>query len=86
LPNHKQHGRGFLYRALKTEPGGERDAAGRLQRNIAQIDGYHAEAAALQQEVGDAQGLLNLSFFGGESPVRFRMVVSSEARNPCPRW
>jgi hypothetical protein len=39
---------------LKTEPGGKRDAAGRLHRNIAQIDGYHAEAAALQQQVGDA--------------------------------
>jgi hypothetical protein len=62
MANDEQHGSRMLDRALKTEPGGQRDATGRFQRSIAEIDNYQPEAAALQKQVRDPQSLLDRLF------------------------
>jgi hypothetical protein len=53
-----------LHRTLKTKPGGQRDAPGSVQRNIAEIDSDQAEAAALQEQVGDPKCMLEWPDFG----------------------
>src|SRR5690349_19905574 len=50
----------FFDRALKAEPGGERDGMERLNRNVAQIDGNDTETVTLQQQIGDFKGLVYL--------------------------
>ena len=58
LLDQQQHGGGRLHGAAKTKPRRERYAARALRRNVAHIEHDHAEAAALQQQIGDFQHLL----------------------------
>ena len=61
LPRQReQHGRRMLHRAPQAEPGGERDAARRRRRGVAEVHRHDAEAAALNQQVGRLEGMFGV--------------------------
>ena len=60
LGDHQQDGGGLLDGALKTEPVGGGQAAQMLRVHIAEIERDDAEAAGVQQQIGGANGMVQL--------------------------
>jgi hypothetical protein len=55
--------RGLVFNgAAEAEPGGERDAAGGLGRQVGEVEDDQAEASAFEQKVGGAEDLLEAMF------------------------